>query len=278
MKAKKMLAEATQAEKAAPGLAEAQVQVARADAIEQEGTAEANVTQKKLVAEAEGQMKKAEAIEKEGLAEAAVVEQKFYAEARGIEQKAEAMKIFDGVGREHEEFKLKLNKDKDIEIAAIEAQNEIAREQSEIVGSALETARIDIVGGETEFFDKIVDSIKAGKSVDRWVNNSQHITDIKETFFSGNGNGDFRANLKQFTDHFGLSFEDVKDISIAALIGKMLIDSDDDTITAGVKKLQSTVTSTGSLRQESRRPRTGVAGGREVVTFRFTAETQRRGG
>src|SRR5690606_13204211 len=164
---------------------------------------------------------------------------------RGIEQKAEAMKIFDGVGREHEEFKLKLNKDRDIEIAAINAQKDIAREQSEIVGAALQTARIDIVGGETEFFDKIVDSIKAGTSVDRWVNNSHVLTDVKDTIFSGNGNGDFRANLRHFTDHFGLSFEDVKDLSVAALIGRMLLDSDDDAITAGLKKLQRTITSMG---------------------------------
>ena len=42
------------------------------------------------------------------------------------------MKLFDGVGREHEEFKLRLNKDRDIEIAAINAQTDIAREQSEL--------------------------------------------------------------------------------------------------------------------------------------------------
>ncbi len=245
MDAKKMLAEARQAEVAADGLAEAQVLVAKSEAIEKEGTAEANVTQKKLVAQAEGQKAQADAVEKEGLAEASVIEQKFYAEARGIEQKAEAMKLFDGVGREHEEFKLKLNKDKAIEIAAIDAQKDIAREQSEIVGAALNTARIDIVGGETEFFDKIVDSIKAGKSVDRWVNNSQVLTDVKSTFFSGSGNGDFRANLKHFTDHFGLSFEDVKDLTVAALLGKMLVDSDNDVITAGLKKLQGTISSMG---------------------------------
>ncbi len=245
MAAMKLLAEGRQAEDAASGLAQVQVQVAKADAIEKEGTAEANVVQKKLVAEATGQKAKAEAIEKEGLAEASVIEQKFYAEARGIEQKAEAMKLFDGVGREHEEFKLKLNKDRDIEIAAITAQTDIAREQSEIVGEALKSARIDIVGGETEFFDKIVDSIKAGKSVDRWVQNSQVLTDVKETFFTGNGNGDFRANLRHFTDHFGLSFDDVKDMSVAALIGKMLLDSEDDAITRGLKKLQGTLKSMG---------------------------------
>ncbi|MGE4003281.1 MAG: flotillin family protein, partial [Planctomycetaceae bacterium] len=240
MAAKKMLAEARQAEVAADGLAQAQVLVAKADATEKQGAAEASVTQKKLFAEAEGQKAKAEAIEKEGLAEASVIEQKFYAEARGIEQKAEAMKIFDGVGREHEEFKLQLNKDRDIEIAAINAQKDIAREQSSIVGEALKSAKIDIVGGETEFFDKIVDSIKAGKSVDRWVHNSQVLSDVKNTFFSGNGNGDFRANLRHFTDHFGMNFEDVKDLSVAALIGKMLLESEDDAITRGLKKLQGT--------------------------------------
>ena len=75
--AKKMLAEATQAEEAAVGLAEAQVTIEKAAAIEKEGTAEAKVA-----------------------------ELKFQADAKGITEKAEAMKLFDGVGREHEEFKL----------------------------------------------------------------------------------------------------------------------------------------------------------------------------
>ncbi len=235
---KKMLAEARQAEVAADGLAEAQVMTVRADAIEKEGSAEANVVEKKLVAEAKGQKAKAEAIEKEGLAEASVIEQKYYADAKGIEQKAEAMKLFDGVGREHEEFKLRLNKDKDIEIAAIDAQTQIAHEQSGIVGKALETARIDIVGGETEFFDKIVGSIKAGKSVDRYVNNSEVLTDVKETFFDGNGGDDFKENLLTFTRQFGISLEDVKDLTVSAVLGKMLLDSDNDKTTSGVKKLQ----------------------------------------
>ena len=112
------------------------------------------------------------------------MQQKYSAEATGIEEKANAMKLFDGVGKEHEEFKLQLNKEKDIEIAAIEAQEQIAEAQSNIVGEALKSARIDIVGGETTFFDKIVDSIKGGKAVDRFMNNSEVLTDVKETFFN----------------------------------------------------------------------------------------------
>ena len=80
-----------------------------------------------------------------------------------------------------------MNKEKDIELAAIAMpSNNIADAQADIVGEALKSARIDIVGGETTFFDKIVDSIKGGKAVDRFVHNSEVLTDVKNTFFNGN--------------------------------------------------------------------------------------------
>ncbi|HIM32053.1 MAG TPA: flotillin family protein [Planctomycetes bacterium] len=219
--ATKMLAEAKQADQAASGLADVQVQIARADATEQQGTAEATVTEKKAVAVARGREANAVAIQKEGSAEAAVMRQKFSSDAAGIKEKANAMKLFDGVGREHEEFKLRLNKTKDIEIAGIEAQKDIADAQATIVGEALKQARIDIVGGETTFFDRIVDSVKAGKSIDRLVHNSETLTDVKNTFFNGNPDY-FRDKVQQLVEEFDLSTDDVKDLSIAALIAKLL--------------------------------------------------------
>ncbi len=251
MQAIKMLAEAKTADQAAPGLAEAQVTHAKADALEKEGsaeatviqkkgeaeavvidqtgTAEATIVQRKAVAVAKGDEAKAVATEKVGTAEASVMGLKFNAEATGIKEKAESMKLFHDAGKEHEEFKLQLNKDKDIEIAAIDAQQNIAEAQAEIVGEALRNSTIDIVGGETTFFDKIVDSIKAGKSVDRFVDNSAVLTDVKNTFFNGD-NQYFTTQLQQFAGQFGISFEDVKDLSVAALIGRMITmtDSDDD--------------------------------------------------
>ena len=131
------------------------------------------------------------------------------------------MKLFDDFVKDHEEFKLRLNKDKDIEIAAIAAQQDIAEAQARIVGEALKSARIDIVGGETEFFDKIVDSIKGGKSVDRFVNNSGVLTDVKNSFFNGNPEY-FREKLQDMVTQFDLSTDDLKDLSIAALIARML--------------------------------------------------------
>nr|WP_144057953.1 SPFH domain-containing protein [Rhodopirellula maiorica] len=219
--AKKMLAEADAATAAASGLAEATVQEAKATSLEKEGSAEAIVLEKKAVAEAKGIEAKAQAIEKQGLAEANVAREKYHSEATGITEKAEAMKQLDSVGKEHEEFKLKLEKEKDVEIAAIDAQRGIAESQAGVMGEALRAARIDIVGGDGEFFEQITSAVKGGKAIDRFVYNSRVATDIKDTFFDGNADY-FRDQLSDLIKQFNLDADSVKDLSIAALIAKMM--------------------------------------------------------
>jgi hypothetical protein len=206
---KKVLAEGVTAELAAAGLAEA------------------SVIESKAVAEAKGQEAHAAATQKQGTAEATVMQLKFEADAKGITDKAEAMKLFNEVGREHEEFKLNREKEKAIELAGIAAQQEIAKQQASIVGQALQTARIDIVGGETEFFNKITSAITTGKAVDRLVDNSRALTDVKNTFFNGDPEY-FKSRLEYFTDLLGVTSEDVKNLSIAALLNKMKNLSGDD--------------------------------------------------
>jgi uncharacterized membrane protein YqiK len=219
--ATKMLAEAEAAKAAATGLAEATVQEAKASSLEKEGTAEASVLQKKAIAEAKGIEAKAEAIEKQGMAEANVSREKYHSEAVGITEKAEAMKQLDAVGKDHEEFKLQLDKEKEVEIAAINAQKGIAESQAGVVGDALKAARIDIVGGDGEFFDQITSAVKGGKAIDRFVYNSKVATDIKETFFDGNAEY-FKDQLQDLIGNFNLDPDGVKDLSIAALIAKLL--------------------------------------------------------
>lgn len=219
--AKKMLAEADAATAAASGLAEATVQEAKATSLEKEGSAEAIVLEKKAIAEAKGIEAKAQAIEKQGLAEANVSREKYHSEATGITEKAEAMKQLDSVGKEHEEFKLKLEKEKDVEIAAIDAQRGIAESQAGVMGEALRAARIDIVGGDGEFFEQITNAVKGGKAIDRFVYNSRVATDIKDTFFDGNADY-FRDQLGEMMKQFNLDADSVKDLSIAALIAKMM--------------------------------------------------------
>jgi hypothetical protein len=179
------------------------------------------VLERKAVAEAKGIEVKATANEKQGMAEAAVALEKYHSEATGITEKAEAMKKLDSVGKDHEEFKLRLEKEQNVEIAAINAQKNIAESQASVVGEALRAARIDIVGGDGQFFDQITSAVKGGKAIDRFVYNSRVATDIKETFFDGNSTY-FREKVQALVTQFNLSTDDVKDLSIAALIAQLM--------------------------------------------------------
>lgn len=128
---------------------------------------------KELLIDAEAQ-KEASAKQAEArkiLADAKAREDATYglAEAEVIKAKAEAMKKLDGVGKEHEEFKLRLPKEKDVELAQINIQKSIADAQALVLSEALKNAKIDIVGGETMFFDNIVKQISNAKGFDRLV-------------------------------------------------------------------------------------------------------------
>jgi len=267
----KVLAEAKASEEAAIGISEAQVIEAKANAQLVEGRTIANNIEVKAIAESKGILAKATAeaegkqkigvseasiIENRGVAEANVIsakavserakgmaeadvlKQKYLSEADGVREKAEAMKILDSVGKDHEEFKLELEKDKQIQLAKINIQKDIAAAQAEVISSALKSAKIDIVGGETMFFDQIIGSITKGKLVDRFVDNSQVVRDIKEALIPDfevpivkeeteiidkeqKPILTFKERLKYFVDQFGIGSNDLKNLSISALIFKL---------------------------------------------------------
>ncbi|MBI1184573.1 flotillin family protein [bacterium] len=245
----KILADAQAAEHAAIGLSEAQVMEAKALAREKEGEAEASVVEDAMLAEAAGIRAKADAQseynlkvgkadaevvaakaradEEKGLAEARVLNEKFKADADGIKAKADAMKALDGVGKEHEEFKLKLDMQKEVELAKINIQERIAQAQAAVIAEALKTAKIDIVGGETMFFDQIIGAITRGKSVDRFVDNSDLLTEIKHNMLDAPEGQNFVHSVKQLIDRFGIGSEDIKNLSISMLLLKMFNQADD---------------------------------------------------
>lgn len=260
--ATKTLAEAKASEAAAIGLSEAQVMEAKAAAREKQGEAEASIVEAQAEAEAKGIRLKgeaqadadeqigmtaakidlergeseakviilrADAEEKKGLMEAKIMTEKFSADARGIELKAEAMQKLDGVGKEHEEFKLKLEQEKEIELARISIQKEIAHSQATVISEALKAANIDIVGGETMFFEQIIGSITKGKSVDRLVAGSDVLSQVKDTFFQSGTGQNFKESLKQFVDQFGVSTTDLKELSISVLLLKLMNKADGST-------------------------------------------------
>ena len=192
-------------------------------------TGEASIIEKTAIAEATGIEAKAEAKRKEGLMEAEVTKEKALAEAAGIEEKATAMKKLDGAGKDHEEFKLALQKDKDVELAQIKIQKDIAEAQAGVLSEALKTADIDIVGGETMFFENIVKQISNAKGFDRLVNESENATQIKKAMLGdGTSEGDFFERIRYYANRTGISTEDIKNLTIASLILKMQTQSDND--------------------------------------------------
>lgn len=243
--AEKTIIEADAKLKAAQKDAESIKVIVDAKILEQStsGIAESKVIEAKALAQAKGDSAMIDVKEKEGTVEADVLKKKYLAEAEGIKEKAISMKALDEVGRVHEEFKLKLEKEKAIELANINIQKDIAEAQAGVIKEALKSAKIDIVGGETMFFDKIIGSITQGKSYDRLVNNSEVLTDIKETFITGDPEY-FKKQLQELTGRFNITSEDLKNLSIAGAVNRMMRDANAaDTTMLG--KLLDTVNKAG---------------------------------
>ena len=169
--AKKKLAEGVQAEEAASGLAEAKVQEAKADSLEKEGLAEARVISAKGEAEAGAQ-------KDVGMAKADVTRQQFKAEADGLVDKFSAMGDMSDQAREHEEFRMSLETAFEEAMASIEAGKEVARENADVLATALKEANIDIVGGEQHFFDTFSKSLALGKAIDGFSTKSSVVTEL----------------------------------------------------------------------------------------------------
>jgi flotillin len=237
-------AEGKAAMEAATGLAEAKVTTAKAtarkseaSAIREVGLAEAEVTKAKgdvhaTVTHTQGEAE-AEATKEKELAAATGIEARGLAEAKAIEEKAKAMKTLHAASQQHEEFRLRLAKERDVELAQIHVQKDIAQAHSSLVGEALRHAKIDIVGGENDFFEKIVRSVGNGKAVDRLVNNSAALTDVKNTFFNGDPEH-FKTQVRQWVHDFGMKTEDIKNLTVAGLMAKLISSTGDGTVQAKI--------------------------------------------
>ncbi|MGX1815236.1 flotillin family protein [Streptomyces albidoflavus] len=219
--AKLKLAEGIQAERAAEGLARVQVQEKEADALEKTGLAEAQATEARLRAEAEGERAKAlaraEGTTAQASADAAAVGEKLKAEAAGLTEKAAAMAALDEASRGHEEYRLRLAAEKEIRLAGLKAQKEVAEAQATVLATGLESADINIVGGESVFFDRIVDSVSFGKGLDAFVSNSATAQRLGADWLDGTSSftGDLTSVLSSVTSG-GL-----RDLSASALMGRL---------------------------------------------------------
>ncbi|GLW49606.1 hypothetical protein Stsp02_52670 [Streptomyces sp. NBRC 14336] len=209
--AKLRLAEGIQAESAAEGLAAVQVRDKEADVIEKAGRAEAEATQARMLAEAEGAKAKA-------LAEADAIGEKLKAEAAGLTEKAAAMAALDEASRAHEEYRLRLEAEKDIRLAGLDVQRQVAEAQATVLATGLESADINIVGGESVFFDRLMNSIALGKGVDSFVEHSATAQALAKPWLDGTSS--FTDDLTRVLG--SVSTGDVRDLTVSALLMKLM--------------------------------------------------------
>ncbi|MFF9138208.1 flotillin family protein [Streptomyces albogriseolus] len=210
-KAKLRLAEGVQAESAAEGLAAVQVRDKEAEVIEKAGRAEAGATEARLRAEAEGARAKA-------VAEAEAISGRLRAEAAGLTEKAAAMAALDEASRGHEEYRLRLEAEKDVRLAGLDVQRQVAEAQATVLATGLENADIHIVGGDSVFFDRLVSSISLGKGVDGFMKHSETAQALAGPWLDGSAS--FTDDLSRMLG--SVSTSDVRNLTVSALLTKLM--------------------------------------------------------
>lgn len=263
--AKKREAEGLEALTAAPGLAAAKVTMVTADAVEKQGMADVHVraagaeatlkegqaeaqvielrsqaeavgVRAKMEAEATGKEKlglaevqvrlaDADAVVKAGQADAATIEARFQAEAKGLREKFEAMSAMSSDTRAHEEFRMQLEKAHVETVKGIDAQTSIAREQAEVLGTALSNAKIDIVGGQGDYFDRFVGALAVGKGIDGVVNKSKTLQVAFKDQLAGER--DVVPDLQNLLGALGSSSGELQNLTVAGLLTKVMREGND---------------------------------------------------
>jgi hypothetical protein len=89
-----------------------------------------------------------------------------------------------------------------------------------VIATGLEKADIDIVGGESMFFERLVGAVTMGKSFDGFVEHSDVARTLAKPWL--NGSADFTKDITSILGSFGT--EDVKNLTVSAALLR-LIDS-----------------------------------------------------
>ncbi len=231
------------------GMAKVRVAEAEAGAIEKRGMAENTVTRERFSVEASGEEQKglahvkvkeadaaavekqgaaqAAALEKQGIANAVAIREKLLAEAAGLSEKAKAMQNMAGEPRAHEEFRLQLERDRDVQLAAIAAQKTIAEAQAKVLSVALEHAKINIVGGDGAFFDRFVKTVGTAQSLDGAIDHSDVLKKVLGDYLDG------KKSLPEDLKHVlkGVSPDDVQKLTLSAFLADLMRNAD-----AGTKR------------------------------------------
>lgn len=194
--AKERMAQAEKEHISATGLAEVEVERERALAIRETGEAEAYTLQSAGEAEAQ-------ALRAKGLAEAEAQTARF-----------EAARQYDDQTREHDKWVMQLQQEKDLEIARINAQQEVSSESAKALAQALAAADIKLFGGEG--MEQIRRTVIDSAALDNRFTDSKVLAPLVNEY--RNGSRSLPQDLKDILENTDLKSNDISNIAIANLL------------------------------------------------------------
>jgi hypothetical protein len=98
-------------------------------------------------------------------------------------------------------------------------------EQARVMAPAMEHAHINIVGGDGQFFDRFVRAVSLGQSIDGVVDHSETVRKVFGDHLEGKAS--LIEDLKEAVSSSGLSAETLKNLSVTALLTKLLATAED---------------------------------------------------
>ncbi len=134
------------------------------------------------------------------------------------------MKQLDGVGREHEEYRLNLDKEKQVELAEIDMRKDIAHAQASVMGKAMQSAKINIVGGDGDFFDKFVKAVSLGQSADGMIDNSDTMKKLLSDYLQGDSS--FTGDVREILSRPSMDSTAIRNLTVSAALSKFMTGAD----------------------------------------------------
>ncbi len=222
MQASKRRAEGTQALSAAEGLASVQVERERADAIRATGLAEVEVKRAD-----------ADAVREIGMAEGDATRSKLEGEGAGLQAKSVGVGAMTAAGQGHEEFRLRLDAEREIELAAIGAKADVARSAAAALGESLSNADMQIVS-DAGIVERILSAAGHGQAIDSFVSNGDSGRRLLKPYLEGNAN--FVSDVAEGLG--GIGAAGLRDLSIADLVARLggRLGADSSDVVAGLKQ------------------------------------------
>jgi uncharacterized membrane protein YqiK len=193
---------------------------AKAANIQDEGMAHAEQLRLKGLASADVDERNVNITERANEIEANRIRQIKMAEAEGLSKLADAQKLMDSISQEREEFRLKLEKQTEIELSKIEVRRDIAHAQASVLSEAFKSTDIKIIGGDGDFFDRFVKSASMAQSIDGMVDNSTTLQALSSNYLDGSS--DLLKEVGSVLSSPSLGASNLRDVSLTAFLTHLL--------------------------------------------------------